>query len=110
MQQYGSKIIYLWTPDPPAPSPGGQKVKIQFLEHGHVAYQIKGNDTCSNMAANIFIPYPLTTLQLFQKIVMFHIKLKWNRECSNMQAHILSLHTHTHSSPGVRSKVETFFF
>ena len=31
-----------------------QKVKIQlFLEYGHAAYQIKGNDKCSNMKAHI---------------------------------------------------------
>ena len=28
-----------------------------FLEYGHVAYQIKGNDACSNMVANI-LPDP----------------------------------------------------
>ena len=31
-------------------------IKIQnskFSEHGHVAYQIKGNDDCSNMKAHI---------------------------------------------------------
>ena len=31
-----------------------QKVKIQlFSEYGHVAYQIKGNDACINMVADI---------------------------------------------------------
>ena len=30
---------------------GGQN--STFSEYGHVAYQIKGNNTCSNMAANI---------------------------------------------------------
>ena len=34
-------------------------------------------------------------------------QIKWNRECSNMQAHFLSLHTL--STPGVGSRVETFF-
>ena len=28
--------------------------KLYFLEYGHVAYQIKENDTCSNM-----VPYSL---------------------------------------------------
>ena len=30
-----------------------------FLEHGHVAYQIKGNHGCSNMVANILAGNPL---------------------------------------------------
>ena len=60
-----------------------------FSEHGHVAYQIKGNHDCSNMAANILpadphpppSPLPLgwgkkVKIQLFQNMVMLHIKLK----------------------------------
>ena len=39
---------------PPMTLGVGQKVKIQFLEHDHVAYQIKGNPECSNMVADIF--------------------------------------------------------
>ena len=27
--------------------------KLNFLEYGNVAYQIKGNDTCSNMVTDI---------------------------------------------------------
>ena len=84
MQQHGSNIL---TADPE-----GQKVKIQlFSEHGHVAYQIKGNHECSNIVANILpadqspIPHQYTfhatlgfkfKIQLFQNIVMWHIKLK----------------------------------
>ena len=38
--------------------------KLFFLEHGHVAYQIKGNHGCSNMVENILagnpLPPPLT--------------------------------------------------
>ena len=51
----------------------GAKAKIQlFSEHGHVAYQIKGNDACRNMVANILLVdfFPLT---LFQNIVVLHI-------------------------------------
>ena len=52
-------------------------------EYGHDAYQIKGNDACSNMVANVF-PADLSTLgmrskgqiQLSQKMVMLHINLK----------------------------------
>ena len=38
-----------------------------FSEYGHVAYQIKGNDACSNMVANV---------NLFQNMVMLHIILR----------------------------------
>ena len=31
-------------------------------------------------------------------------QIKWNRKCSNMQAHILSLHTPSTSGWGQRSK------
>ena len=35
-------------------SPGiWPRPKLNFLEYGHVAYPIKGNDTYSNMVANI---------------------------------------------------------
>ena len=38
------------------PQPLGWDQKVKFStcsEYGHVAYQIKGNDACSNMVANI---------------------------------------------------------
>ena len=35
-------------------------------------------------------------------------QIKWNRECSNMQAQILFLHKP--SIPWVRSKIKTIFF
>ena len=41
----------------PSPHPGGQN--STFSEHGHVAYQIKGNHKCSNMLANILPADPL---------------------------------------------------
>ena len=67
-----------------------------FSEHGPVAYQIKGNHKCSNMVANILpadppppptqpplprVPNPRgwgqkVEIQLFQNMVMLHIKLK----------------------------------
>ena len=47
MQQHGSKY-FACRPFPPphthTPTP----------EHGHVAYQIKGNRECSKMLANVF--------------------------------------------------------
>ena len=56
-----------------------------FSEHGHVAYQINGNDACSNMVANIFPIYTPKILRVgskgqnstfFQNMVTLHIKLK----------------------------------
>ena len=54
MQQHTSKYF---ASDTPPPTLGwGQKVKFNFLsEYGHVTYQIKRNDTCSNMVADILI-------------------------------------------------------
>ena len=48
-------IFCLQTPTDPV---GG--VKIQLSEYVDVAKQIKGNDTCSNMVANILPAYPTT--------------------------------------------------
>ena len=52
-----------------------------FSEHGHVAYQIKGNQKCSNMVANILPADPrdpgdVVKIQFFQNMDMLHIKLK----------------------------------
>ena len=33
----------------------GQRPKLSFSEYGHVAYQIKADDACSNMVANILL-------------------------------------------------------
>ena len=76
--------------DPPAdPRVGGSKGKNStFLEHGHVEYQIKWNHKWNNMVANISDadspppppPEPRdgakAKIQLFQNMVMLHIKLK----------------------------------
>ena len=45
MQQHGSKY-FACRPPPPTHTPPP--------EHGHVAYQIKGNRECSKMLANVF--------------------------------------------------------
>ena len=34
----------------------GPRPEVNFLEYGHVAYQIKANDVCSNMVTNILTP------------------------------------------------------
>ena len=59
----------------------GSKGQIAtFSEHCHVAYQIKGNQVCSNMVANILPadppPPPPHTHTHTQNMVMLHIKLK----------------------------------
>ena len=73
----------------PTPYPLTMESKSQnstFSEHGHVAYQIKDNHECSNMAANILPADPPTptlgigsvdqNITFFQNMVMLHIKLK----------------------------------
>ena len=73
--------------------------KFSFFNYGHVVYQITCDHQCNNMLANIlpgdpFLPPPqprgwgqTVKIQLFQNIVMVHIKL--NQICSNMKANIL---------------------
>ena len=38
---------------PPDPGAGVNRSKVYFFQHGHVAYQIKENDKCINLQANI---------------------------------------------------------
>ena len=92
-------VVNILPPDPHPPTPPltlriGSKGHIStFSEHGHVAYQIKENQVCSNMVAIILPVDPTPDLggqkvkiQLFQNMVMLHIKLKGT---SNMVANIL---------------------
>ena len=37
----------------PSPIALGDGSKLFFSEHGHVAYQIKGNHNCNNLVANL---------------------------------------------------------
>ena len=46
-----------------------------------------------------------TKIKLFQNMVMLHIKIKGDDECSNIQAHNLSLHTPSTPGWGQRSKL-----
>ena len=79
------------------------------LNYGHVVYQIKANDTCSNMVANVLpTDTPSTwgwgqkvTPYFFLKVVMLHIKLK-----GTMKASMLFFHTPL--TPGVGSKGQFF--
>ena len=92
--------------------------KTAFSEYGHFAYQIKGNDTYSNMLVNILPVDPHDPrggggvskgqTSTFSEHGDVAYQIKGNHECSKMQAHILSLHTP--STPGKGPKVKTFFF
>ena len=52
MQQHGSKYFAHRSPDP-GDGLIGQNSTVS--EHGHAAYQIKGNHECSNMVAQIML-------------------------------------------------------
>ena len=93
MQQHGSKY-FACRPPPPPPT-------HTHTEHGHVAYQIKGYQVCSNMVANILPaapPPPPPHTHPEHGHVAYQIK--GNQVCSNMVANILPAdppHTHTHT-------------
>ena len=103
MKKHGSKyFVSRPLPDPhPIPLNLGwvQKVNSTFSEYGHLAYIIKEFHKCSNVVANIMPndPPPPTLgmgstdkLQLFQNMVLLHIKLKRITKCSSMVANIFS--------------------
>ena len=94
---------------------------LTFSEHGHVAYQIKGNHMCSNMVANILPADPppppppdpgngvnKIKIQLFQNMVMLHIILNGLMKCSNMIANILPADPHPHPR-GQKVIIQLFF-
>ena len=106
MQQYGSKyfahiplpgqFVCVWG------GGGGSKGQnLTFLEYGHCAYQIKGNDACSNMKAHILSLHTPSTPGMGSKVktIFFsessHVAYQFNGNgaYSTMQTHILSLHT-----------------
>ena len=50
IKQYFS--LNAWFLSPVVDLGGGAEAKIiLFMQYGHIAYQIKGNDTCRNMVA-----------------------------------------------------------
>ena len=49
-------ILHAYPPPPPPPTLGVKN--LNFAEQCHVAYQIKGNQECSNMVANILPAEP----------------------------------------------------
>ena len=84
MQQHGSR--YSAHRPPLTLAIGSKGPNTTFSEHGHIAYQIKWNPECSKMVANILPADPppprpwgwgqKVKIQLFQNMVMLHIKLK----------------------------------
>ena len=73
---------------------------LPFSEHGHIEYQLKGNQKMQQQGRKYLpghaytLPRPWgwgqkVKIQLFQNIVMLHIKIKENHECSNVVANIL---------------------
>ena len=68
MQQHGSKYF---SNDPSLDPEGGIKRSFLYSEHDHVAYQIKGNDECSNMQANILSLHTPSTPGVGSKVNTF---------------------------------------
>ena len=89
-----------------------------FSEHGHVAYQIKENQECTNMVANILPADPLPPSPVlwmgsegqnstFSEHGHVTYQIKENQECINMVANILLADPLTPLRPwgrGFRSK------
>ena len=82
MQQHGSKYFACRSPSPTL-GMGSVRQNSTFSEHGHVTYQIKENQKCSNMVATNLPadppPPPMGSKgqisSSFQNMVMLHIKL-----------------------------------
>ena len=87
---------------------GSKGQTIYFCESSHVAYQIRGNGARSTMKANMLSLHTQTTpgvgskliLFSFLKVVMLHIKLKWN-----MQGNTLNLYTPLTSGVGLKGQI-----
>ena len=125
IKQQGCK--YFACRSPPPPRPWGDEVKrskfnlFQNMVMLHIKLNGITNAVCF-MVANILPvgspPPPPPPLLLgvgskgqnstFSEHSHVAFRVKWNRKCSNMQAHILSLHTP--SAPGVGSKVKIIIF
>ena len=82
-----ANILYLEITPPPTLVVGYKGQNLTFLEHGHVAYQIKGNHTCSNMVTTILPADPnpppaLGVVPIFSEYghVAYQIKGKWSIE------------------------------
>ena len=110
-------ISKVWVRPPGWTWCGGSKGQIAtFSEHCHVAYQIKGNQVCSNMVANILPanpppPPPTHTPPPEHGHVAYQIK--GNQECSKMLTNVLPANTYPRIPPppegGVKSSKFNFF-
>ena len=85
-----------------------------FSEYDYVAYQIKADDTCRNMVANVFPTDTPSTPRvgskgqsIFLKVVMLHVKL---RKLSIERHESKYLPFHIPPTPGVGSKGHCFLF
>ena len=96
---------------------GGAGTNFNFSEYGHVAYQIKGNDACSNMVANsvpvhtFSIPEVGSKVKtLFLRVAAIHIKLKGMKHIAPCK-HILCPYTNPQplGGGGGGQKVKTCF-
>ena len=91
---------------------GSKRQNSTFSEHGHVAYQIKGNDECINMQAHILslqapsIPMVGSNVVFFIfKEVMLLYQINWHRAPCK---HILCPNT-CHWPLGRGQKIKIFF-
>ena len=81
---------------PPDPGDGVNKSNSTFSEHCHVAYQIKWKHEIQRHGSNYFArdPHPLwpygrkVKIELFQNMVMLHVKLNGILKNINMVANI----------------------
>ena len=71
MQQNGSQYFTHRTPSPPTLGVGSKGQNFTFSEHGHVAYQIKGDHECSNMQANSMSLHQPSTPGMGSKVNIF---------------------------------------
>ena len=101
--------------DPPTPPPPPQPLgrvnrsKFIFLDHVHVAYQIKGNHEMQQHGSKCFGHRPLPhdprrwsqtgPNSTFSEHSHVAYQIKWNHECSNMVANILPTYPPTPPPP-----------
>ena len=71
MQQHGSKYFAHRPPLLPTLVVGSKGQNSTFSEHGHVAYQIKGNEECSSMQAHILSLHTPSTPGVGSKVKTF---------------------------------------
>ena len=96
-----------WVPAPGVDLGGGAEAKNKtFSEYGHVAYQIKADNVCSYMVANILpTDTPLTqgvgskgqTIYFYERSHVAY-QIKGNGAQSTMKANMLPLHIPTKRS------------